>query len=357
MQRATEVTTSASSLLMNPVFLIHDKEKKAMKKQLFLVIMVSILVFAAVPAGATATFVVDDDGVDCPTALYTTIQDAADAASPGDTIQVCTGTYAGAVVEKTLQFRATGNVVINDGPNSHPPLRAGFLFLGDGAGSGSIITGFHFEGTPQDGYVDDGYLDFPIFSRGADNVTVDHNDISNSLQAVTNWGGSGWKIRFNDITNLWTLNGGGIGILIGDNHITGGAVMNNVVSFNKISGVLAVLPGDGGGYCGTGIVLYSDSRRGPAEDDISGNRVTRNKVSLMSDTPGLVDVVAIELTDTANSDPAVVFGNTIGFNDLRGTETGIALSPLSLEDDNTISRNLGDVRDRRDDGVHPPSAF
>lgn len=44
------------------------------------------------PVGA-ATLVVDDDGVQCPGAPYTTIQAAVNAAGPGDTIQVCAGTY------------------------------------------------------------------------------------------------------------------------------------------------------------------------------------------------------------------------------------------------------------------------
>jgi hypothetical protein len=44
-------------------------------------------------AGAAATLSVDDDGGDCPAAPYSSVQDAIDAASPGDTVAVCPGSY------------------------------------------------------------------------------------------------------------------------------------------------------------------------------------------------------------------------------------------------------------------------
>lgn len=126
-----------------------------------------------------------------------------------------------------------------------------------------------------------------------------------------------------------------------------------MVSHNKITGTLHVLTNDCGGYNGSGIVLYADFRWGmPGAETIAFNDVVKNNISLTSDNPGVVDVVAIELTDSrndVNADP-VIFDNAIGFNDLRGTTIQIALTPENLDEFNDISRNLGDNRGH---GLHP----
>jgi hypothetical protein len=90
------------------------------------------------------------------------------------------------------------------------------------------------------------------------------------------------------------------------------------------------------------------------QQKITNNRVVQNNISLTSDTPGVVDVVAFELTDTRDDVTAVpypvVFDNAIGFNDFRGTVKQIALTPEDLANWNDISRNLGDNRGH---GLHP----
>jgi parallel beta-helix repeat protein len=53
-----------------------------------------------------ATLTVDDDLVQCPTAKYTAIQSAINAAASGDTIKVCPGTYTGSLqIDKALNIR------------------------------------------------------------------------------------------------------------------------------------------------------------------------------------------------------------------------------------------------------------
>ncbi|MHC4088485.1 MAG: right-handed parallel beta-helix repeat-containing protein [Planctomycetota bacterium] len=276
---------------------------------------------------------------------FATIQEAIDSplVDAGDTIMVGPGEHKGALVTKSVEIKGEEGAVINDGPPHPAGLSQGFRFL---AGSdGAIISHLKFDN-----------VDLAIMNGDAvDNVTVENCTFTNAIQAVSNWRGSGWQISHNTITDLRTRNGGGIGILIAD--FSGGLVADNVVSHNDISGTLHVWENDGGGYNGSGIVLYADFRWGRSgAEQIKDNRVVQNKVSLISDTPGVVDVAAFELTDTRD-DPEpilghVIFDNAIGFNDFRGTDTAlqIVLTPAILEDYNEISRNKGDNRGR---GSHP----
>lgn len=281
---------------------------------------------------------------------FTTIQEAVDAASDGDKIIVGAGEWFGAVVTKGVEIKGEKGAVIVDGPLYGGPLKFGFklyervdsMVL---AGSGATISHLSFD------------VDFPVFAFKADDVTVEYCTLIDPLQGISNWSGSGWVISHNTIIDLRTRNGGGTGILIAD--YTGGIVENNLVSHNKISGTLHVLANDGGGYNGGGIVIYADFRWGAAgAEEISNNRIIRNKVALVSDTPAVVDVVAFELTDTRDDINAVpypvVLDNAIGFNDFRGTTLQIVLTPTDLENYNHISRNLGDNRGH---GLHPMELF
>jgi len=271
---------------------------------------------------------------------FPTIQAAIDDVGvlDGDTIFVGAGNHFGALVTKEVEIKGQDGAIINSGPAHGSGLIQGFRLL---AGSdGATISHFRFE------------VDLVIMNGAAVNdVTVSHCTFINSVQAISNWCGSGWQISHNVITDLRTRNGGGIGILIAD--WTGEAVVeDNVVSHNKITGTLHVWESDGGGYCGTGIVIFADFRYSGAEE-IKNNRVVKNKVSLVSDNPGVVNVVAFELTDTRN-DPNfacdVIYDNAIGFNDFRGTVVHMAFTPVELADCNDISRNFGDNRGH---GDHP----
>jgi hypothetical protein len=64
------------------------------------------LLIICASATKAATLTVDDDRVQCPSAAFTTIQSAVNAASPGDKVNVCPGTYREQVkVNKPLTIR------------------------------------------------------------------------------------------------------------------------------------------------------------------------------------------------------------------------------------------------------------
>ena len=295
---------------------------------------VSILASAAV--SKAATWIVPED--------FATIQEAIDSplVVDGDKIRVCSGNHAGALINKSVEIKGKGGAVINDGPAHSSGLIQGFRL---NAGSdGTTISHLDFA------------VDLGIMNGDAVNdVSIHHCKFINPIQGVSNWRGSGWEISHNIINDLRTRNGGGIGIMIAD--YSGGIVKDNFVSHNTITGTLHVDENDGGGYAGSGIVIYADFRWGRlGAVEMSENKVTKNKVAMSSDTPEVVDIVAFELTDTRD-DPEldmVIFDNAIGFNDFRGTEIQIALTPEELADYNTISRNLGDNRGKNHgEGAHP----
>lgn len=97
----------------------------------------------------------------------------------------------------------------------------------------------------------------------------------------------------------------------------------------------------GGGYNGTGIVIYADFRWGGAgAEEILNNRIEKNKISLVSDTPAVVDVCAIELTDSRDDiSTHVIFDNKIKHNSLHGMGLNIVLTPENLDEWNDISKN------------------
>lgn len=273
---------------------------------------------------------------------FATIQAAIDSpdVADGDRILVGPGSFAGALVTKPVHIQGVGRAVVASGPLHPAGLVQGFRLF-DGA-DGATISHLRFT------------VDLPVINatfHQVDHVTVTQNTLVNPVQGVSNWLGSGWEITQNEIVDLRTRCGGGIAILVGDYN--GGVVSDNLVSHNRISGTVHVSAADCGGYSATGIVVYADFRWGRlGSSRIAHNRVVKNMVALTSDTPSVVDVVALELTEADDPDPLthVIHDNAVGFNDLRGTTLQIALTPSDLDTANAISRNLGENRGH---GLHP----
>lgn len=183
-------------------------------------------------------------------------------------------------------------------------------------------------------------VDFPVMNGdGVHGVTVSRNLMLNPVQGITNWRGNHWRITRNRIEGLRTRNGGGIGILVGD--FAGGTVTGNLVAGNDILGTLTSMPGEAGGYNGTGIVLYADFRYGRAGTlGLTGNTVADNDVHV-ADGSYEVDIFALELVDTRNDPglPVVVFDNLVRHNDFRGTPGKVMLTPENLGPANTFTAN------------------
>ena len=233
---------------------------------------------------------------------FPTIQAAIDSSRvvDGDTIHVRRGRRTGATVTKAVTIRSQGASIV-DGPVVNSFDKAGFLFPGGGKGSGATIMGFRFANVA-----------FPVFSRGADDVSVTMNTLLSPNQGVTNWAngswGNAWDITHNTILDLRTNNGGGIGILIGD--YLGGTVTGNVIAHNEIRGTVRVPASDGGGY--------NDGPWGPLSFPHAG----------------------IELSDTRDlASELVISSNALTFNDLRGMDVPFAFTPDELETVNFFAHN------------------
>jgi nitrous oxidase accessory protein NosD len=104
----------------------------------FLLLLVSILiprVAAAEDRDHKPDLLVDDDRVQCPTATFTSIQDAINAASPGNLIRVCPGTYSEQLsIDKSLSIEGDNgaillpsNMLVNATGSSGVPIAAAIL--------------------------------------------------------------------------------------------------------------------------------------------------------------------------------------------------------------------------------------
>jgi len=149
----------------------------------------------------TATLEVDDDGAECPSAGFTSIQNAVNNASPGDTIEVCPGTYEEKVRIDIPDLRIVGDPGdATPGPGSDAPVMDGnvsksiaFKLLNDA--NNVTVEGFEaFNYTANESFTPSGVWT-SVNARGA---TVLDNEFRGMEIAVYNF-------NFTSTLEDWTI--------------------------------------------------------------------------------------------------------------------------------------------------------
>lgn len=180
--------------------------KKTFIFLLALVIALGISLIAAMPVAADpgTTYYVSTTGSDVTgdgsySKPWATIQHAVDNVSSDDTIMVAPGTYTGAIVDKgvTISGLGPGDSVIDTGvcynSGCSPAYKTAFRL--DAGADGAEIGDFTVNCDVNTSFF------FAIFARAVDDVTIDNLEINDTVQGISNWGGSGWEITNNTITD------------------------------------------------------------------------------------------------------------------------------------------------------------
>jgi len=276
---------------------------------------------------------------------YATIQEAVDAADPGDTIRVGPGEYAGATITKRLELEGSG---------AGTRIVSGVWFQG----GASLDTSFFIEPEAAGTIISHFVLvngNFPhvfgVFARGTDHITLSHLRILNPWQGITNNGGKFWTVIHNKIEGFPPDSTSATGIYMpaATSNLEGNLVALNTINFS-----------DGSGETSDGILMvtYEDSWVGMS----TGNKFVHNTITA-NETGFAIASFGISLLfvdDTGGSSPLTLVGNIVSFNDCRDNNIPIDLycwpeDPAcvqALADSNEIVGNLGDVVNRS--GVSDP---
>jgi parallel beta-helix repeat protein len=281
---------------------------------------------------------------------FAAIQDGIDGVA-GSTVNVAQGTYTGATVDKpvTILGASDGTSVITSGV----PYKAGsayktaFRLAGELADvNGSEIKNFTVEcNQPASFY-------FAVFSRLADDVTIDSFVINESVQAITNWGGDNWEITNNVLNNSHPSSGGGIGIWLGVMPPGYLSCSHNLIEGNRIitsySGAVS--------FTCPAIGIGMDLRWGgyanlTCNEDISNNQILNNIIK----DEGHQNQIGVEIGVLGlEGDPvkiAAVIGkihdNIIKDNTIQDTDTGVYFYNVS-----TLTVQDNDITNCADNGVY-----
>jgi parallel beta-helix repeat protein len=285
--------------------------KSGLKKALafFSIVFLSLSVFG-VPASPVRAATIDVCASGC---SYTTIQDAVNASSNGDTINVEAGTYnLTSRIDVTKAVSIIGdittpsNVVINApvaGGTQHGQNSVFMITSSDVSIQGFKIQGALRTGVAQNAgiYVDDPRL---VANPGLSNITISNNELTNN----------GWGIFVHNIKN-------------------------STISNNKIYGSLKT--GDAGSEydAGTGIVVF-----GRAEDsNHTYNLTIDNNQVYSNDTEGIrVDVSSsVGASDWINDLAITISDSTVYDNGrtILGVDKYIGIKSSGMSKGVTVSGN------------------
>jgi parallel beta-helix repeat protein len=336
---------------------------------------------------------VDDDRVQCPAATFTSIQDAINAANPGNLIRVCPGTYREQLsIDKSLSIEGDNgaillpsNMTANATSSSGAPIAAAILVK---EAAHVEIEGLIVD-TVNSGITQCSPDLMGILYQNSSGI-IEHNAVRNTkLSAslngcqsgeailVQSFGNEASKVSINDNSihdyqkNGITGNELGTEVTITSNVVTGlgpttgaaqngvqigfgarGSVLRNVVSDNVWSPCVSL---ENCAFNATGILIFqSDDVRvernsvsanqigiyvGGRQDDVESNEISNSLVLVGIDLGG--DNGLASHNDVANSGQAAILiegnNNSVQGNDL--TEAPIGVLKLSGTLGNSQSGN------------------
>jgi hypothetical protein len=307
---------------------------------------------------AEAAVLVVDDNLGCPDAAYSTIQSAVNAAAPGDTIEVCAGTYnENVTVNKaglTLNGAQAGNPFAGrtfagptestvDGVNVTAGIAAITITAADVTIDGFSVTNPVTSGAAFGITVKTGGNDALITNNIIDTVTSPDAGSVGTAQGVylensaANGGADGVGVIANKINDI-VSNRSSKGVLIGVNG-GGDASQNTLVQGNSITNITSVTRGAYGVSVAntpnvSGLVIRDNNIK-----DLTGGGWA-HAVGLEGPTPGVLvegNCISnvIDLSPTTPEDAiAVFFENNPSFgtaevhqNNFENVAYGIAVHP------------------------------